>query len=273
MTSVTDGLAAGHYKPSDSGHGMAAYADRWIFVFMAAFFVVITLVGFVPDSIEKIEAVRAGARPPFPMILHAHAVLMGAFMLLLLTQTWLAATGRTGLHMQTGLLAFALVPALVVVGFLLAPVMYQELWTMWQNAPPEARAKAETLVVRRENILLAQLRMGILFPLLIAMALTARRRDSGLHKRMMILATAIVLPPAIARMHWLPTTMPESYLSTDAYVLAAIVPMLVWDVVRNGSVHRAYWLWLGVVSPVVITLHLLWDTPWWHAAARQLLAP
>src|SRR3954468_10204529 len=85
-----------------SGTPRAGFVDRWIFVFTAASFVVITLTGFIPDSMMKVGMVKAGARPPFPPALHVHAVLMGTFLLLLLAQTWLMAMGRKALHMQIG---------------------------------------------------------------------------------------------------------------------------------------------------------------------------
>ena len=107
-----------------TGLPRAGIIDRWIFVFMAAFFIAIVLAGFVPSSLAKIEAVRTGARPPFPLILHFHAVLMGSFLLLLLAQTTLAATGKIHLHRQLGLAAFMIVPALVLVGFILVPTIY-----------------------------------------------------------------------------------------------------------------------------------------------------
>ena len=111
-----------------SGTPRAHAIDRWIFVGMAAWFIAIVLAGFIPDSLMKIEMVRTGERPPFPPILHAHAVLMGSFLLLLLAQAWLMATGRTGRHMQLGMLAMVLVPALVVVGLILAATTYHTLW-------------------------------------------------------------------------------------------------------------------------------------------------
>src|SRR3954451_13794559 len=115
-------------RPPDalSGTPRAHAIDRWIFVFMAAWFIAITLAGFVPDSIMKVGMVRAGARPPFPAVLHMHAVLMGSFLLMLLTQTWLMATGRRSLHMQLGVFGMMLAAALVAVGFVLAPTMYYE---------------------------------------------------------------------------------------------------------------------------------------------------
>src|SRR5215218_5499467 len=88
-----------------SGTPRAHAVDRWIFVFMAAWFIVIVLAGFIPDSLMKVGMVKAGARPPFPLVLHMHAVLMGSFLLLLLAQTAMVATGRCALHKQVGIAA------------------------------------------------------------------------------------------------------------------------------------------------------------------------
>jgi hypothetical protein len=254
-----------------SGTPRAHAIDRWIFVFMAAWFIAIVLTGFIPDSLMKIELVRAGERPPFPIIMHLHAVLMGSFLLLLLAQTTLMATGRKAYHMQLGLLAFVLAPALVVVGFVLAPTMYHETWNALQSAPPAARAKLQGALAVKENILLLQTRIGILFPLFLAIGLSARGKNAGLHKRMMILATAMALPAGIDRIPWIPHTMPASPLSPDLYTLAAVSPMFFWDVIRNRSVHRAYWIWLGVFVPADLVVNALWDTPWWHATAKAIM--
>jgi hypothetical protein len=254
-----------------TGTPRAHAVDRWIYVYMAASLVVITLIGFIPDSFTKMAAVAEGSRPPFPMILHVHAVLMGSFLMLLLAQTWLAATGRIKGHMQLGVAAAALVPALVIVGFLLAPAMYQETLQAAQTVGPEAREKLQELVLRKENILLNQARIGLLFPLFIAIGLAARRKDAGLHKRMMILATASALGPAFARIAWLPTTFPASTVSHELYMLGVIAPMFFWDVHRNGYVHKAYIIWAAISFPVIVTINLLWDSPWWHATARGIL--
>ncbi|HXG81458.1 MAG TPA: hypothetical protein VNJ05_06630 [Sphingomicrobium sp.] len=254
-----------------SGTPRAHAIDRWIFVFMAGWFIAITLAGFIPSSLAKIELVRSGVRPPFPPIMHMHAVAMGSFLLLLLAQTWLMATGRNAQHMRIGMLSLLLVPAIVIIGLVLAPTMYHEVLARLQSAPPDMRDDLQKALSFSENIKLIQIRIGILFPLFIAIALRARGRDAGLHKRMMILATAIPLPAGIDRIPWLPKTLPDSPLSPDLYTLLAISPMLVWDIVRNGYVHRAYWIWLGICLPFAVAVHLLWDTPWWHATARSLM--
>jgi hypothetical protein len=238
---------------------------------MAAWFIAIVLAGFIPDSMDKVAAVQAGERPPFPAVLHIHAVLMGSFLLLLLAQSWLMATGRNAQHMRLGILGLVLAPALVIVGFILAPTMYHMLWDGAQAAPPDKRAGMQIGLGIWENILLLQLRIGILFALFIAIGLKARGRNAGMHKRMMFLATVMALPAGIDRIPWLPHTMPASPMSVDLYTLAAISPMFVWDLVRNRSVHPAYVIWLAVNIPFAVAVHGLWDTPWWHQTARQIM--
>lgn len=245
--------------------------DRWIFVFMAMWFIAIVLAGFIPDSLMKIEMVKAGAKPPFPLVLHMHAILMGSFLLLLLGQTWLMATGRSALHMRLGPASLIVAPLLVIVGFILVPTMYHQVWQGAQSAPPAMREQLQGVVRVVENIMLLQIRIGILFPLFLGIALIARGRNAGTHKRMMFLATAMALPAGIDRIPWLPHTMPANPLSVDLYTLAAISPMLIWDVVRNRSVHRAYWIALAVYMPFAVAVRALWDTEWWHQTARQIM--
>ena len=255
-----------------SGTPRAHAIDRWIFVAMAAWFIAIVLAGFIPDSLMKIEMVRTGQRPPFPLVLHLHAVLMGSFLLLLLAQTWLMATGRCEQHKRLGILAMVIAPALVIVGFVLVATNYHMLSGSIQAAlPGAARAEAQFTLSIWENIMLLQIRIGILFSLFLAIGLNSRGRNAGMHKRMMFLATVMALPAGIDRIPWLPHTMPASALSVDLYTLLAISPMFVWDVVRNRRVHPAYVIWLAINLPFAIAVHGLWDTSWWHAAAKQIM--
>ncbi|MGZ2412863.1 hypothetical protein ACUXST_002305 [Sphingomonas sp. F9_3S_D5_B_2] len=254
-----------------SGTPRAGFVDRWIYVFMAATFVVVVLVGFVPDSLMKIGMVKAGTRPPLPLAMHVHAVLMGSFLLLLVAQTVLVATGRCSLHRKLGMAAMVLAPALVLAGAVLAATNYHQAWETAQSGPPAMRAAMAARIPHLDNILLLQMRIGFLFPLFLAIGLRARGRDAGFHKRMMMIATAMPLPAAIDRMTWLPTTLPFSPVSTDLYVVLVLSPMIAWDAVRNRGVHRAYWVWLPIYVAASVVVRLLWDTPGWHATARHIM--
>jgi hypothetical protein len=254
-----------------SGTPRAHAIDRWIFVFTAAWFIAIVLTGFIPDSMDKVAAVQAGQRPPFPLVLHMHAVAMGSFLLLLLTQSVLMATGRCELHKRVGIAAFALVPVLVVIGLVLAPTIYHQVWNFAQTAPADLKPKLQYRLRVLDDILLMQIRIGILFPLFMAIALKARRPNAGLHKRMIFLATAMPMPAAIDRISWLPNSIPASAVGTDLYILAAVSPLFVWDLMRNRRVHEAYWIWLGISLPFALVIYSLWDTPWWHATAPKIM--
>lgn len=260
-----------HRDDQLSGTPRAHSVDRWIFVGMALWFIAIVLAGFIPDSMMKLAMIRAGARAPFPVVLHVHAVLMGSFLLLVLAQTVMVATGRCALHKQVGIAAFVLVPALVLVGLIVAPTMYYQVWGGAHFGPPEVQAALAPVVPLLENILLLQISAGVLFAVFMTIALRARRTQSGLHKRMVFLATAVPLGAAIDRMSWLPSTMPASPLATDVYVLAALAPLFIWDLVRHQRVHRAYWLFLGIYVPAAAMVAAAWDKPWWHETAHRIM--
>jgi hypothetical protein len=270
MANGTTALAKGLTR-APSGKSFARAVDRWIYVFMAASFVAYTLTGFIPDSIAKVAAVHAGQRAPFPPVLHVHAVLMGTFLMLLLAQSTLAATGRLHYHRALGIAAFVVGPALVIAGLILVPTMYHQVWDAAQSAPPGIRPAIEQGLREFDNIMLLQIRVGVLFPIFLAIALAARKSDPGLHKRMMFLAVAIALPAAFDRISWLPSSMPGSALTPELYTILAVAPMFAWDLVRIRRVHKAYLIWALVSLPFAVLVHTLWDSEWWHAAARHLM--
>ena len=81
----------------------------------------------------------------------------------------------------------------------------------------------------------------------------------------------IPLPAGIDRIPWLPHTMPGSPWSVDLYTLAALSPMFVWDVARNGRVHKAYLIFAAAYLPCAIAVHALWNSEWWHGVVPRLM--
>ena len=110
--------------------------DRWIYVFTAASFPGHRPGGFCPTPFAKVAAIHAGQRPPFPLVFHVHAVLMGSFLLLLLAQTILVATGRRGWHMQLGVAGYGPDTGDRPHGMVLAPTIYHGVWNAAQAGPP-----------------------------------------------------------------------------------------------------------------------------------------
>jgi hypothetical protein len=249
---VANTAAVRGVKP-DAG-ALARLADRWIYVFMAGLFLVTAVVGFAPRS----AAILAGERPNPPLVVHIHAALMVSWLVLLLAQTTLAATGRGRLHRTLGLASVALAPAVVAAMIAI---------TIWRFGERVELGQ----MMAGANILLAQGRSIFCFSLFYAWAILVRGRDSETHKRMMILATLTLLTAAITRITWLPTTMPASYDAVHGYMLLLLVPALAYDIARRGRPHAAYLIGLGLLLPWMIATRLLWDSPWWLATAPRLM--
>ena len=272
MTQSVDLAAADiSVTPAAPATNLVELIDRWIFVFMATMLIVVTLGGFIPDSVMKVGMVEAGKRPPFPLVLHFHAVAMGSWLLLLLAQTSLMATGRRAGHRQLGLASMVLGPAIVLIGFVLVPTMYQQLWNSVYAMPGGPDPAGLAQVATRGNIALIQIQIGTLFAILVTLAVRARKRDLTLHKRLMVLAPIVAMPAAVDRITWLPSTLPISALSAQFYVLLLASPMFVWDLYRLGYIHRAYVIWLGLVLSTDAVVLLLWNTPWWQRIVPGLL--
>lgn len=250
---------------------LVATIDRWIFVFMAVLLITVTLAGFIPDSVMKIGLVETGKRPPFPLVLHLHAVAMGSWLLLLLAQTSLMATGRRAGHRQLGLASMVLGPAVVLIGFVLVPTMYQQVWNSVHAMPGGPDAAGLEQVAIRGNVALIQIQVGVLFAVVVTLAVRARKQDLATHKRLMVLAPIVAMPAAVDRVTWLPATMPVSPLSPEIYVLLLALPMFAWDLYRQGRIQRAYVIWLALVLSTDAVVLALWNTPWWQRTVPWLL--
>jgi hypothetical protein len=249
----------------------ASSVDRWMFVFMAALFFVTALAGFVPDSVKKLDMIAASARPAFPVILHIHALMMGAWLSLLLMQSGLMASGNRKLHMKLGVASLILAPAIVITGAILVPTIYAQYWEAASLATGAERAAFEADLVIKGNLTLRNLVGAVLFPLFVVLALRARLSDPAFHKRMMFLATVVPLPAAIARLTWLPSTMPGNPLSLDLFTLAWIAPMFLWDLARHRKVHRVYIVWFACWLPPTLLVYAFWGTDWWLSRVPVLM--
>lgn len=275
MATVADEVPTPGSPPGSAGadSSLARWIDRWVYVVMAGWFIATVLAGFVPDSLDKVAAIRHGAAPPFPIVLHVHAVLMGSWLLLLLAQTSLVATGRRDWHRQLGIAGAVLAPAMVVTGMVLVPTMFLRNWVAMQGAPPDALPGGSVEAAHNliSNLVAGQIMAGALFAIFVGWALLARRRDAGMHKRLMILATAIPLPAAIDRIIWIPSSIPDSDVSAMTYGALWIMPMFLWDLFRLGRVHRAYLAWFAIYVPAAVLVCSVWGTPGWIATVQRFM--
>jgi hypothetical protein len=222
---------------------------------MAWLIVVVAVAGFAPRSL----AIISGTRPIPPLVVHLHAAVMASWVTLLAMQATLSLAGRMDLHRRWGLASLVIGP-LVLIMLIAVTIIRQN----------DAAGTPAAPVVN--NILFVQIRSIVLFPTFFIWALQTRRTDPQTHKRMMLLASLMLLDAAIARMTWLPhNEFPAHYLAVHLYLLLLLVPMLMHDLIRLRRIHRA-WVWgLVLILPWVVATELVWGSGWWGQFGPKLV--
>jgi hypothetical protein len=247
-------------------------AERLVYVFMAALFIVTAIVGFAPTSSALIAQVASGERPPPPLFLHFHAISMSFWLGLLLAQTSLVATGRTALHRRLGVAWLVAAPAVFVSLVLMTVLPAMAL----SHLTAAERAAANIDLDQTWGFRLTQIRAFTLFALFAGWAFIARRKDLETHKRMMIVATAAPLNAALSRMIGVSQLLPgaglfESHLVPDFYQALLLTPVLIYDFVRFGRVHRAYVIGFVLLAASMIAVHFASSAEWWLAIGREVM--
>ncbi len=244
---------------------------RPIYVFMAILFIVVAVAGFTPSSF----AIVTGARPTPPLIVHLHAAAMSAWLVLLLTQTLLIASGRTETHKALGVASFILGPAMFLIMSALVLRGFFGLLNP-QTAPP---ASALGTALAFQIFIMA--RAAVLFGVFFFWAIALRRSSPEAHKRMMIFATFVVIDAAIARIAWLPGSFVANggiqgafltgYDATHIYQLLLLVPVFLYEIVRFRRVHWVYVLGVGLFLSSAVCAHFTWNSLAWRDAVSRLV--
>jgi uncharacterized membrane protein YozB (DUF420 family) len=225
-------------------------SDRLFHVGMAIAMLVTVFVGFAPTFYLRL----AHTSLPLTPLVQVHGILFSGWMLLLLAQTVLVASGRTAVHRRLGMAGAVLAVALFVVGAMTA-IAAARRGQAFQGVDP-----LPFLAIPLATILV--------FVGTVATALGFRRR-SDIHKRLMLIATIGALTPAIARMNIELGPLhgpPLALFLTDLFIL----PCLVNDRLRIGRIHPAYLWGAGILLFSQIGRLLIMRTDAWIAIATWL---
>lgn len=224
-------------------------ATRRAFVAAALVGTVLAVVGFWPTYFGPLLAGTVRE----PTIIHVHTVVMVAWLVCFVAQIWLAASGRIRLHIRLGswLMSYGMV--LVVVALLAISEGF-------------ATRLATGDVFRAQRWLFGTLRDVVFFvPFLIAG--WVYRRQPEIHKRLMLVATTLLILPAIGRMTFLgfPVALWKFMLVWPLPVYLAMVH----DLRAKRLVHPVYVI--GLVAMLTMRLVLpLNQSAAWHAVAAHI---
>jgi hypothetical protein len=153
----------------------------------AALLLVLMLVGFQQYYLHGKAFPGRDIAPPLTTLVLLHATAMTAWVVLFLVQPLLIANGSRRMHMSVGRFGAALAACVVVLGLRLG-IQAARL------TPPEVRVWGVT----PKQFMIVPIVTVVIFGLFVAVGVYYRRRPDA-HRPMMLMATLIVIPAAVAR--------------------------------------------------------------------------
>jgi len=217
-------------------------AGRYFFVALAVSYVLVAVVGFVPEVFGSVGLAH-------PLIAYMHGTLMMAWLLLFVVQTSLAALGVLKWHRTLGLAAIGLAAG---------------MWISMGIVSIAQLSKFKTY-----DILLEQLIFMALFGLFFVWGVLVRR-DAGSHKRLLALATLVLLQAAVDRMDWLPGLGLPEFSPHANWLYVLLIPLFVFDVVSIKRIHPITLIGLAAIVAAHTTISLFWTTPGWLKFAHAM---
>ena len=215
------------------------------------------VLGFAPPSWARFHG---KADYPAPLILQLHAGLYLLWMALLAVQVGLVRWQNVGMHRRLGPVALAMIPLMIVTGFF-AEVYSQRFYL---THPPNS-----------QQFFIIPIFYVVAFGALAALAV-ARRSDPAAHKRLIYLATTIIVGAA-----WTRTIGPSltaafgdgfwgmivnTFASTNAFLLA----IALFDRVTRGRLHPVLLTMIPALIVSEFAVSWIYHNPGWLVVARAI---
>jgi hypothetical protein len=217
---------------------------RWIYLGLALGMSVTAFWGF---AYTYFIPLFGGAYPEVSAAVHVHGWSFFLWFLLLPAQAFLIASGRRSTHMTLGGASVALAVIMVFTGTLVASVRIDQ--GLSATDPDEFTAFWKGF----GQLIMYNMMLYVGF---FGTAI-ARRDRADVHKRMMVLASASVLPAAIFRIivglggfYWLATpgwVMPAAFFLPAVFIIIGMG----YDRLVKGYIHGAYLIGL----PILLVVH------------------
>jgi hypothetical protein len=211
------------------------------------------LVGFAKTFIVPMSAGSFKA----PLSIHIHGTFAFSWVILFLIQSLLVHSKKVRIHMRLGLLGVFIVAVTVITMF---PV---GIFTVEKALHAGGGESAYSLIV-------GVCTTGILFLLLFAGGIAYRHKPQ-LHKRLMLLATLVLIWPAWFRFrHFFPSVpRPDIWFAVvlaDSFILIAWI----WDSFVNGKIHPALLYGGIIIIAENIFEIIMFDSAAWRAMGKTI---
>ncbi len=229
----------------------AVHSGNRLFYLVAAVTVtVIVLVGFAKSYYLKMVF----GSPALTPLVHVHGFVMTVWVGMFIVQAWLVASHRTHLHRRLGIFGAFWAAVVLVVGT--ATIIVGTKLGHFPGPPP----------LRVPAIPLGEI---VVFGTLVAIGLYFRSRRE-IHRRMMLLSSVSLLPPAVGR-------IPLAFIENHDLLMPALIPDLImlvfvaYDTLKFRRLHPAFaWGGLLIIATRPLCL-VLESTDAWVQLASWLV--
>jgi hypothetical protein len=220
MENVLLSEQAGIRNSSRPGILRKKLADDLFFTTMSVIMLAVVFMGFASSYF-----LRGAVFSHLPSVLvHLHGAVFSSWIILFVVQSSLVSAGKIRLHRKLGILGAVLAGLMVVLG-VLAPI-----GTLRRGAPLPPIFTPESFLIG--NIL------GILFFGVYVAVAVWMRNNRFVHKRLMLIANAMLMSPALSRMAFPDVRNPKMTFPLMAHYpfligaipLAMIIALFIFDV-------------------------------------------
>ena len=230
---------------------------KYFFVGFSVLFLVITFLGFIPSFRSMQEGTLQ-----VHWITHIHSQIMTSWLLLYLTQVALVTTGNLSIHRRLGILSFVLG---VLVFMVMGLVSFRILIV---NHPPEGSFLFDLLLINFFEMLC--------FALFFTWGIKLRKKDTGAHKRLLTLATIVLLFAAVDRIqrnNSFPSLGMEYPAFDFAYLDILLIPLFLYDLIKLKQIHKITLLGTAIIIFLQVIVSNVYHSTAWHRFWFNLTAP
>ncbi len=219
--------------------------DKYFYLIFAFASCALVFFGFGPTYYFRLIDPNASVST----IVHLHAIVFSAWMLLFLVQTILVETGRTSLHKTFGLFGLLIAIGIVAVGYLTA-VSGARTGYLGPGVERNLEFSKFFMVVPMRDLawFIGSLALAIYF-----------RNTPETHKRLMILLfVGGLMGVVLAR-------VPGPISAVIGFAFLFIPP--IYDIVTRRRLHRVYWIGIPVFILSTILTGMISETSAWKSFA------